>query len=188
MKRESLLHCGETILLWVGILLLSVAGFSLFRYSLFQRSSTWPDQTARLLLPQLGGHSSALQISGRLDIPRLRVSVLVVDGNEEEGLSVAAVHLAGTSSIGGAGNTVIAAHRDTAFWPLRNIKVGDQLRISVGRRVFKYAAESMQIVGPSDVSVLENSHRPMLTLVTCYPFRYVGNAPKRFVVQAKLIN
>ncbi|MDQ2711182.1 MAG: class D sortase, partial [Acidobacteriota bacterium] len=198
-----LLRRGEMVLLWIGILLVSVAGLSILRYSLFQQLPEAPrnipsrDSQATTALPQwgpkylllrLGGHAASVQISGRLEIPRLGLSVLIVDGNEEEGLSVAAVHLAGTSPLGGNGNTVIAAHRDTAFWPLRNVKVGDQLRILVAKHVFRYAASSLQIVEPSDVAVLENVNRPMLTLVTCYPFRYVGNAPKRFVVQAKLIN
>ena len=203
MRRESLLRRGESLLLWVGVLLVSVAGLSMLRYSLFQQwaggqrsdsgkrslATAIPQWGAKyLLLPTAAGHAGSVQISGRLEIRRLGLSVLIVDGNEEEGLSVAAVHLAGTSPVGGSGNTVIAAHRDTAFWPLRNVRVGDRLRISAAKQVFQYTASSLQIVEPSDVAVLENVDRPMLTLVTCYPFRYVGNAPKRFVVQAKLIH
>ena len=118
---------------------------------------------------------------------RLGLSVLVVDGDEEQGLSVASVHLAGTAPIGGMGNTVIAGHRDTAFWPLRNLKVGDRIRIVARNRVYKYTAQSMQIVEPDDVAVLGADEGQTLTLVTCYPFRYVGSAPQRFVVKAKLI-
>ncbi len=113
------------------------------------------------------------------------LSVLVVDGNEEQGLSVAAVHLAGTAAIGEPGNAVIAGHRDTAFWPLRNVRVGDLIRLRAAKS-HTYTVRSIQIVGPDDIAILQSGREATLTLVTCYPFHHVGSAPKRFVVRAQL--
>ncbi len=202
MKREYLLHRSESTLLWLGVLLLGVAGFSLLRYHLFQSGSTLLDRTVNFdAKPVMGPFSraeyllnshrdgrraSSLEVTGRLEVPRLGLSVLVVDGDEEQGLNVAAVHLAGTAPVGGAGNAVIAGHRDTAFWPLRNLKVGDLIRVQ-GPVPHQYRVRSIQIVDPENTAVLEGSAAPILTLVTCYPFRYIGNAPRRFVVQAQLI-
>ena len=198
MKR-GVLQRSEVLLWVVGTLLLLFAGSNLLRYYAFQSlasnvqsigslengggSLTRGWKNSLLLSPMFNQPSSSIKVAGKLEVVRLGFSVLVVDGDEEEGLSVAAVHLAGSSPLGGAGNAVIAGHRDTAFWPLRNLRIGDQIRIRAGHR-YLYTVRSIRIVAPNDVSVLQTATVPTLTLVTCYPFRYIGNAPKRYVIQA----
>ena len=203
MRTWLLPRRSEVTLLVVGLTLASAAALNLLRFQLFQSFASVPVQStpmpltgasaiqppnARRTLSSMANILPAsLQVAGKLELPRLGLSVLVVDGDEELGLSVAAVHVAGTSAIGGIGNTVIAGHRDTAFWPLRNLKVGDQLRVRARNRLYKYIAQSIEVVEPDDVAVLETNAGQTLTLVTCYPFRYVGSAPKRFIVKAKLV-
>jgi sortase A len=82
------------------------------------------------------------------------------------------------------GNVALAAHRDTFFRPLRNIRTGDAIEVETVRGTYQYRVESIQIVTPQDTQVLNATNRPELTLITCYPFYYVGSAPKRFIVRA----
>jgi sortase A len=105
-------------------------------------------------------------------------------GDDESSLKLGAGLISGTSPIGANGNTVIAGHRDLAFRALRDIKTGDVVDI-VADKTYAYRVESTRIVDPDDVSVLENDGKPELTLITCYPFHYTGDAPKRFIVQAR---
>jgi sortase A len=96
-------------------------------------------------------------------------------------------HIPGTALPGEDGNIVLAAHRDTFFRPLRNIQKGDEIALTTWNGAFRYRVESIQVVGPDDVGVLQPTSLPTLTLVTCYPFYFVGSAPKRFIVRAGLI-
>jgi LPXTG-site transpeptidase (sortase) family protein len=94
----------------------------------------------------------------------------------------------GTAPIGSNGNTVIAGHRDLAFRALRNVQAGDIVRVeSAEAKSYSYRVEGMRIVNSDDVSVLASDGRPRLTMITCYPFYYVGSAPKRFIVEARLV-
>jgi sortase A len=145
---------------------------SIFEYVTFQRTGVPATD-----LP--------VRMAARLEIPRVGLSVLVVDGEEKAGLSVGAFHLAGTPALGSVGNAVIVGHRDTAFWPLQDLKTGDVINLTTGDH-YHYLVRSIQIVTPDDVSVLENSPNSMLTLITCYPFHFIGRAPRRFVVRAEL--
>jgi sortase A len=95
----------------------------------------------------------------------------------------------GTAPIGSNGNTVIAGHRDLAFRALRNVQAGDIVRVeSAEAKSYSYRVEGMRIVNSDDVSVLASDGRPRLTMITCYPFYYTGDAPKRYIVDARLIN
>lgn len=204
MIRNRSLRWVEYALLMTGVFLLGVMMVSLLRYQLFQIGSHLPEQWQAvcsrtpvaagklnrkyLLARNSGGHVGSVQVTGRLEIARLGMSVLMVEGDEEEGLSVAAVHLAGSARIGGWGNAVIAGHRDSAFWPLRNVKLGDLIRVRGPASAHCYTVRSIRIVSPDDVSVLENGTGSVLTLVTCYPFRHIGSSPRRFVIQAQLVS
>jgi sortase A len=115
----------------------------------------------------------------------LGLSVLVADGDDADTLRVAAGHVSGTALPGAKGNAVLAGHRDTAFRALRGIRRGDLVRFESGR-TYEYVVECTRIVRPEDTDVLRASSDSRLTMITCYPFRYVGNAPKRFIVQAHL--
>ena len=115
------------------------------------------------------------------------MSVMVVDGDDEKTLRVAAGHLSDTPLPWELGNSAIAGHRDTFFRPLERVRVNDLVRVVTSQGNFQYQVSKILIVEPDDVSVLAKTRdsSSSLTLVTCYPFGYVGNAPKRYIVQAK---
>jgi sortase A len=121
-----------------------------------------------------------------LSIPKLGLDVPVFEGTGELTLNRGAGRIAGTARPGEQGNIGIAAHRDGFFRGLKDIQVGDQIELAVLRRKFVYTVDSITVVKPSDVSVLQARPRPSLTLVTCYPFYFVGDAPQRYIVQASL--
>jgi len=123
-------------------------------------------------------------VIGRLEIPRLNLSVMVREGADESTLSRAVGHIPGTAMPGNIGNVGLAGHRDTFFRALRNIRDDDVIEFETTHGAYRYIVKSTKIVTPRDVSVLEASGGENLTLVTCYPFYYVGSAPKRFIVRA----
>ena len=122
---------------------------------------------------------------GMLDVPRLKLSTPVIEGDSESTLKRAVGHLPDTPFPWENGNSAIAGHRDGLFRPLKDIKVGDEIRFRTSRNEFRYRVVDTSIVQPDDVSVLDARGQPLLTLITCYPFYYVGNAPKRFIIHAK---
>jgi sortase A len=123
-------------------------------------------------------------VIGRLEIPRLKLSVMVREGADEGTLSRAVGHIPGTALPGNVGNVGLAGHRDTFFRALRNIRSDDTIELQTRAGTYRYAVKSTRIVTPRDISVLQASGGETLTLVTCYPFYYVGSAPKRFIVRA----
>ena len=124
------------------------------------------------------------ELIGRLEAPRLHLSVMVVDGDDDETLKRAAGHLPDTPLPWEIGNSAVAGHRDSFFRPLAGIKVNDRLRLVTAHGEFNYAVSDVRVVDPDDLSVLAQNGHSSLTLVTCYPFSYVGRAPKRFIVRA----
>ncbi len=123
-------------------------------------------------------------VLGRLDIPRLGLSVAISQGTTSRILRLGAGHIIGTSLPGEAGNSVIAAHRDTFFRELKDIHRNDEIQIQATTGVFRYQVDWVRIASPDDSSVLAPSAESALTLITCYPFYFVGPAPNRFVVRA----
>jgi sortase A len=123
---------------------------------------------------------------GRIEIPRLHLSAAILEGTAPKTLRVAAGHIKGTALPGTAGNICIAAHRDTLFRPLREVQSQDAIIITTTYGTFRYIADTVEIVSPTDVRVLRPTSDQELTLITCYPFTYVGPAPKRLVVHARL--
>jgi len=123
-----------------------------------------------------------------LTIPRLGVDVVVAEGTSPETLNRAAGRIAASSFPGDGGNVAIAAHRDSFFRPLQSIEAGDLavLRGAFGER--RYRVEWTRIVDPHEVEVVAPTPYPALTLVTCYPFGYVGSAPRRFIVRARIVD
>lgn len=126
------------------------------------------------------------QVMGRLEIPALKLSTPIVDNSDDDSLTLGAGHVRGTAMPGGLGNFVIAAHRDTYFRPLAGIQTGMKMRVVTADNTYTYVVDSTKIVLPEDVDVLDMGDVPQMTLITCYPFHYVGSAPKRFVVRAHL--
>ena len=121
-----------------------------------------------------------------LSIPKLRLDVPVFEGTGKFTLNHGAGRILGTARPGEEGNMGIAAHRDGFFRGLKDIKVGDRIELATIRENLVYTVDNISIVKPSDVSVLRARSHPSLTLVTCYPFYFVGDAPQRYIVQASL--
>ncbi|MBV8552578.1 MAG: class D sortase [Acidobacteriaceae bacterium] len=139
-------------------------------------------------------------ILGRVEISRLHLSAMVREGVDARVLSLAVGHVPSTALPGQQGNFAIAAHRDTLFRALKDIRTGDLVTFQNSLGAYTYRVLATKIVRPSDVSVLrsdggglipvaEIANEPkLLTMITCYPFYYVGSAPKRFIVEAKLVS
>ena len=123
-------------------------------------------------------------IMGRLEIPRLNLSVIVIEGDDQRTLRRAAGHVPGTSLPGQPGNVGITGHRDTFFRPLRNIQRNDLITLTTLGGEYHYRVVSTSVVSPDNVAVLDPTGGEILTLVTCHPFYYVGPAPNRFIVRA----
>jgi sortase A len=136
--------------------------------------------------PGDSGPSAAL--IGRLSVPRLRLSAMVREGIDRSTLQVAIGHIPATALPGQTGNVGVAGHRDTFFRGLKDLKAEDEIRITTLSGDFSYIVESLRIVEPDNVGVLAPSSDNVLTLVTCYPFSYVGTAPRRFVVRARQVS
>lgn len=124
-------------------------------------------------------------VVGRLTIPRLHLSAIVREGVGEDTLRVALGHIPDTALPGEPGNVGIAGHRDTLFRKLRRVHKNDEIVFETLRGKYVYRVQSTQVVNPQDVSVLDPKPSRDLTLVTCYPFYYVGSAPDRFIVSAR---
>jgi len=125
---------------------------------------------------------------GRLIIPRLHLRATVREGAGEDTLAVALGHIPGTALPGRSGNVGVAGHRDTLFRVLRKIAEKDQIEFQTAAGIYQYEVVTTEIVPPEDVGVLAPGEQPEITLVTCYPFHYVGSAPDRFVVKARLVS
>jgi len=124
---------------------------------------------------------------GTLEIARLGLSGVVVEGDDDSVLDRAIGHLPDTPLPWQAGNSALAAHRDALFRPLREIRLGDVLRLETPHGDFDYVVREAMIVKPDALWVLDPTPGPMLTLISCYPFNYIGNAPERFIVRAERI-
>lgn len=125
-------------------------------------------------------------VIGRLEIPRLGIRAMVREGVDDETLKVAVGHIPGTALPGQAGNIGLAAHRDTFFRALRNVRKGDLMLLTTLDGADTYRVSTARVVDPAQVGVLAGTNGSRsLTLVTCYPFDFIGAAPKRFVVAAR---
>jgi sortase A len=124
---------------------------------------------------------------GILDIPRLGLSEVVAEGDDDTTLNMAIGHLPDTPLPWQSGNSALAGHRNTHFGPLKSIRSGDRMTLSTPRGDFMYSVRRVVIVSPQDLSVLAPTTTRSLTLITCYPFQYIGHAPQRFVIQADAV-
>lgn len=124
-------------------------------------------------------------VIGEIQVPRLHLKAIVVQGDSHTILRRAVGHIPETALPGKPGNVALAGHRDTFFRPLRNIRLGDAITLKTPTGDFQYLVESTQIVPAANVEVLSATPLPTLTLITCFPFDYIGAAPNRFVVRAR---
>ncbi len=195
------LRRGETALLVMGFSLLGGAAATTLRSRAYQarqgraysdlerratastsgRESPWaPASTGT----RAAGAEADPLVLGRIEIPRIGVSAIVRDGDDDATLAVAVGRIPGTARPGERGNMALAGHRDSFFRALRHIRVDDVIRFRTPGHGYEYRVDSTEVVGPGELRVLEPSGDAVLTLVTCYPFGYVGSAPDRFVVRA----
>ena len=176
------------MLLTAGVCLLAHAGFTYFyakAYQIYLAFTFRPESpviSRAHAVPLTEGIPVAI-----LEIPRLDLSVTVLEGVAGSTLDLGAGHIPETPFPGSEGNVGIAAHRDTFFRPLKDIRNGDLIRLRTPDGTFDYNVEWTRVVKPDAVEVLDPTREPSLTLVTCYPFYYVGSAPDRFIVRARQI-
>jgi sortase A len=184
---RSALIWAQRALFAVAILLLGYCGFVLLDTWVFQARESAelerfvPDKAT---LPAVSPDG----LIGRMEVERLGVSVVVMEGTSNKILRRAVGHITGTGLPGQAGNVGIAGHRDTFFRPLRNIQNDDIITLTTRGGSYRYRVVSTKIVDPDNVSVLNSDGGELLTLVTCYPFYYVGSAPERFIVRAQRVS
>ena len=188
--RRHLLNWLQRALLGVGCTALSYAGFTLACAHLYQKrvdatlnAGVWRDGKIALTANHLAPKPS--ELLGRIEVPRLGIKVPLLEGTSWRTLRLGAGHIAGTAVPGGPGNTGIAGHRDTFFHRLQEIRKGDVVILQTTTGITRYEVDWIQIVSPQDSAILSVSNAPTLTLITCYPFRYIGAAPERYVVHAR---
>jgi sortase A len=126
-------------------------------------------------------------VLGRIEIPRIGVTAIVREGDDDTTLAIAVGHISGTARPGERGNMALAGHRDSFFRALRGIRPQDMIRIVTPKRSYEYVVDLTEVVAPEDTRVLDPTSDTVLSLVTCYPFKYVGHAPNRFIVRASLV-
>lgn len=144
----------------------------------------WSEQRIKGYEQSLAEHfAPAIAI---LRIPKIHVEVPVLEGTDDLSLNRGVGHVAGSANPGENGNVAIAGHRDGFFRGLKDVGLGDTIELETQKATETYIIDRITIVDPSDVSVLKPRARGTLTLVTCYPFYFVGSAPKRYIVQASV--
>jgi sortase A len=175
-----------------ALLVFATSGAAMLAWCGYVLIDTWRFQQRELAVfaarPMAAGAPSPPAVEGGLighiSIPRLGVSAAVLEGTGNVTLRRAVGHIAGTALPGRSGNVGLSAHRDTFFRPLRNVRENDIVTLTTAAGEYRYRVVSTKIVSPDDVSVLDPGNQEVLTLVTCYPFYFVGPAPRRFIVRA----
>ena len=197
-----ILKWAQRALVACAVLLLGYYGFVMADAWLFQRRES--RDLDRLLRAQRAASDGTPQpessapakgapaaapdgLIGRIEIPRLLLSAVVVEGVDKTTLRRAVGHIPGTALPGQPGNVGVAGHRDTFFRTLKDLRIKDTIQFSTLKGIFKYEVESLRVVERHNVGVLAQSGENVLTMVTCYPFYYVGSAPQRWVVRARQV-
>jgi sortase A len=187
-------------LLSMGVLALGLAGYVWVDAHLYQRYEEWKFDRGATIVPPQPEQATPPEVPspkpvdpdpstiGRIEIPRLRLRAIVREGVDDGTLRRAVGHVPGTARPGEDGNVAFAAHRDTFFRALRDIRRDDRIVMETYDSRYEYIVDSLQIVSPTDVSVLKPTKDPELTLITCYPFYYIGHAPRRFIVRARQVS
>jgi sortase A len=173
---------------WVaGILSVAVFVISWLGILSFQASQARRFEAARDTHPQTGQRSIPLRpgdLLGRVAIPRIGISAMVAEGDDPGTLARAVGHIPGTAVPESIGNIGLAGHRDTFFRGLGRVRVNDLIELETAQGKYQYEVMRVSVVNPDQIEVLDSSNKSELTLVTCYPFHYLGAAPQRFVVQS----
>jgi sortase A len=204
--RKPAARFASWILLAISFSLLGYVGFSLVDAEVVQAYESWRFNRAldhshaaltaaspKLALvtessnvaPQI--NVAAGEAVGKIEISRLGISAMILEGTQGKTLRRAVGHISGTAFPGEQGNVGIAGHRDTFFRELRNVQQNDDVILSTINGTYIYRVDSIRVLRPEDADALYDSGEAVLTLVTCYPFYFVGPAPERFVVRAHRI-
>lgn len=195
MTLRSLSYGTSNVLFVAGMVALAYVAYVAVDTSAYQADQRMVFADARRAAPEPGVASSEpdrVRASppdgawlGEIEIPRLGIDVGIVQGESSQLLERAAGHVTDTPLPGEMGNVVLAAHRDSFFRPLEHVRAGDEITVKTLDGDFHYIVESTIVVGPGDLWVLAPIGGRTLTLITCFPFRYVGAAPDRFIVRAR---
>lgn len=195
-NRRMLLWLGSVLILGGAAVLATFCFNSFHSISEQRQAREWLNSRERiranpapprLMPPAVLPSPSRGDVLGELTIPRLHLSVMVFEGDDNGILKIGAGHIPGTPLPPHDGNICIAAHRDTFFRPLRAIHANDLVTLRTPFGITRFAVTETEIVLPSRIDVLAQAHGRDLTLVTCYPFSYIGHAPQRFIIHAKKI-
>ena len=186
--RLWLQHLVEWLLVGFGVGCLAIYAYETVEARRFQSEQAAAfEREAKAARPLTEIRTGSL--IGMLDVPRLELSTPVIQGDDTRTLKRAVGHLPDTPMPWDEGNSAIAGHRDGLFRPLKDVKIGDEIRFRTTREQYRYRVTRTSIVMPDDLSVLEpQEDAATLTLITCYPFYYVGSAPKRFIVHAERLS
>jgi len=180
---SHLLQAGPFILLVAGLVCARYAGYYLTAERTFQTIEMRKfEHSAPLAEPHLPING---EVVGQIRVPRLNLQAMIVEGDSGEVLDKAVGHIPGTAMPGEWGNVALAGHRDRLFRPLREIRQGDVITVESSSGSFEYEVESSFVVAPTQTEVLQSTNGRELTLITCFPFNYVGHAPNRFIVRAR---
>ena len=189
MRIRLFLSWTRWCLFMAGALAVSYVGLTLLYAKLYQKAA---DSELNKQIIEQQQHKAGLSkvvakegdLLGRIEIPRLGLKVAILEGTTSPTLRLGVGHIGGTALPGEPGNIGIAGHRDTYFRSLKDIRTGDEIQIQTAADLSRYEVDSVQIVSPRDIGVLAPSAESAVTLVTCYPFHYIGAAPERFIVHA----
>jgi sortase A len=195
--RSGAWRIAQRLFLVAGILALSFVAYSYVAGSGYQAYQSWKLDRALAHSPEqaagsVSGPSSIGPahgpLTGRIAIPRLKISAIVKEGVGNRMLGLAVGHIPSTAMPGRPGNVGLAAHRDRLFRKLKDIREDDEITLTTLHGTYIYRVVWFKVVSPTAVSVLQPSDgEETLTLVTCYPFYFVGHAPKRFIVRARQV-
>jgi sortase A len=206
---QVLLRLSRSFFLIVGLLTLGYAAFTLLDAKLYQAYETRRFQPLLKASRASGGAVASLPVPGaevndakvdtpatagaghsplgRIEISSIGLAAMILEGVDAKTLRRAVGHIPGTAFPGQRGNVALAGHRDTFFRALRNVRKGDEITLETLDGSYRYRVDVTQVVAPEDTEVLRGSDDATLTLVTCYPFSFVGPAPQRFIVRAHRI-
>jgi sortase A len=185
---------GSWLFIVTGAVLLGYTGYAIMDANVYQKVETIKLQCLR---PSVPVSNSTLreplravpigEVIGEIQVSRVGLKAIVVEGTSLKILRRAVGHVPTTAMPGEPGNMELAGHRDSFFRALHRVQEGDIIIIHTPARDFRYEVQSMQVVSPRDRSVLRHSAIPVLTLITCFPFDYIGPVPERFVVRARQV-
>ena len=171
----------------ISSLVFVAAGAAILSYTDLVRAEAWIYQRWGAREVERQAKAAPAGLVGRIAIRRVGISAVVAEGTDETTLSRAVGHIKGAALPGEPGNVGLAGHRDTFFRALRNIRAGDLIVLTTPRGEFQYSVVSMKVVKPKALDVLDPTSKEILTLITCYPFYFVGPAPNRFIVRAEMV-